>query len=358
MVSTVATVCIRRHALFCAMLLTASSASAQEPPFNTFERPSRFSVAWPKNYLFEGDPSAALYLWSSSIALRALQNQDVWSRHSKCLGLDFGLTVPLPGKDATGCTFVVVPHFVIRQMEDSSAAVKPPSFNPYFEWTSYRMSKPAPVGLLTYTRLKLAHYSDGQAGCTYVGDTLQGKDKPCGRPPTVTSDIPNTDDGDFSTSFAEPGIGVGIFGLTEGQLGWSLTLDLAPMFHATEKNWASFVPGAMTAEQLRTYGSREFTTELKGLYWHEPTGTALQFSLLHNWADRAAGFEGWRSDVSIGLTFQPLFGFGVFARRSRGYDYYNIGYGQSVNDHVRLSIEFNPSLGRRRVNFDDSYRAP
>lgn len=351
-------------ALFCALPACAVPATGQEAPFNTFERPSRFSVAWPEGYLFEADPAAALYLWSSTSALRALENQAAASQRSRCLRLDSWLTILLPSGDAAGCTFVVVPHFVIRQMEDSSAAVKPPSFNPYVEWTSYRMAKPRPlrffrssphVGLLTYTRLRLAHYSNGQAGCTYVGDTLQGKDEPCGRSVGVTADVPNTDDGDFSTSYAEPALGLGVFGLKQGQMGWYLILDVAPAFHATQSNLASWAPGSMTRHQLRTYGNRELTGELRAMYWIEPLGAAAQATLLHNVADRRTpGFGRWRSDASVGVTFQTLFGFGVFARRTRGYDYYNIGYGRSVDDRTRLSIEFHPAMGRRRINFDDS----
>ena len=333
------------------------TARAQEPAFNAFERSSRFSVAWPKGYLYEGDPAAAIYLWSGSTALRAVANQDVHSRRSNCGYLDRAAP-PLHGRTATGCTFVLVPHFVIRQMEDSSAAVKPPSFNPYFEWTSYRMSPPAPIGFLSYLRVRLAHYSNGQAGCTYVGDTLRGKDEPCGRPASVTADVPNTDDGDFSTSYIEPGIGVGIYGLHEGQLGGYLLLDMAPTFHATKDNLGSRVPGAMNRGQLRTYGNHEFTGELRGMIEHSRTGLALHGALLHNWANRAQGFPSWRSDATIGITSQLLFGFGVFVRRSRGYDYYNIGYGRPVDDRPRLSLEFHPDMGRRRVRFNDSYIGP
>src|SRR5262249_30081293 len=121
--------------------------------------------------------------------------------------------------NTSGCTHAFVARFVIRQMGDSSAAVKPPSFNPYYEWTTYQLSLggnanaavTARPGLLQYWRLKLAHYSNGQAGCTYSGDVWVGKDSACTRPDSIKSDVLNTNDGDFSTSYAELGWAFGFF---------------------------------------------------------------------------------------------------------------------------------------------------
>jgi len=243
-----------------------------EHPFDVFERPSRVTVAWPKDYMYEGQPTIPAYLSSHANYMKALRNLDVGT-HSDCY-VKWPLSM-LPGHgnvEAYACTHTFTPCFVIRQMHVTSAAVKPPSFNPFYEWNTYRFSLDAPAygdyrkvhGTLSYFRLKVAHHSNGQAGCTYFGERWVSKDSACKAQPPVNRARPNTVDGDFSTSFVETAYALGLFGVNlDYSIDHYLAIEVAALQHATYAN-ILYLPGRMGADQKRTYSVNEITVRRAG----------------------------------------------------------------------------------------------
>ena len=372
-------------ALVAAAIFSAQVLDAQviAHPFDVFEQQSIISANWPDGYLYEGQPTVPFY-WHSSAGqlnrmgtLRAgvdtVGSDCSWGRLARALSLFRGEV------EAVGCTHIIVPRFVIRQLHDSSAAVKPPSFNPYYEFTTYRFVLPYSArrgvrdadsvyrdlgnadytklfGRLTYLRLKIAHYSDGQAGCTYVFDHYIHPDSvrynsDCA--PTIGfKDSINTTDGDFSTTYLEAGYGIGWFQIGhDNSLQWYFVADLSAIQHATYAN-AGWVPGAMTAEQKRTYGTNEIGVRLRYNTWFECVGTALDIDLMAN-KRFVTPYQGKRSEILMTTSFRKLWGAGVGARWSTGYDYYNLAYGRTVDRRVALVILFDRRSRSERFSFTD-----
>lgn len=355
-------------ALLIARDLHSQSTENPSPVFNWFEPISRVAAVWPDGYLYDAQPTAPLYLHSNAPGIFRLSKQTADYNRGGCGEINLGWWRPriapprLLGRgdrSALACTHVFVPRFHIRQLEDSSSAVSPPSFNPYYEFaiTQASLSGKAedPItsrkGGFAQLRLRLAHYSNGQAGCTYEGEERVDKDEPCipiGAPNPVRL---NTTNGDFSTTYLEVGYGFGGFGLhRDGSVRSMWQVDLSMTQHATQHNALQFLWGAMTESQRRTYGVNELGLQLRKrwLVFRPLCSSGSRFrgvsvDLEANGAvatKRADGFERERWDVVAGVSFARLQGLGLGYRLSGGFDPYNLAYGRRVDGRGALLIQF------------------
>jgi hypothetical protein len=121
---------------------------------------------------------------------------------------------------ASGSRLILSPMFVIRQLHDSSSAVRTPSFMPRLSYERFRVTRLDAVlvggsDLMPATpefnwtridgvRFTVAHHSDGQAGCFLEGQTpghgTFEADDCVGLPDTGKVRI-NRANGDFSTTY-------------------------------------------------------------------------------------------------------------------------------------------------------------
>jgi hypothetical protein len=246
----------------------------------------------------------------------------------------------------------ITPNFIIRQLEDSSAAVRTPTFNPKgtYQWIGYRKAvrqipdpndstkliwEPDNVNSWKHVDLRMldvqfAHYSNGQAGCFYerqlfvkVGDEYVcrwlGNDS--------TNRTINNSDGSFSTWYLRGGLGF--------ERMWGIdSLEAQVVRHAGVFLTAQWHIPAMTEEpQKPLYGDARIrgTLELEQFckkcwrmnwqalyYWDTAVGAASGIPASH-----------WVAETS--LSWEPLFGLGVFLRRHEGQDYYNIAFTKTLN---------------------------
>ncbi len=363
------------------MSCSPALASAQliRHPLDVLEVPSLVAYGWPDGYYYEGIPAAALYIHSNGRGISSLgttpANADA-SSGCRLAGLLRVISLHHDEVAATGCVHTFVPRFVIRQLADSSAAVKPPTFNPFYEWTTFRFMLPESArrstgdadysklsGHFDYMRLKLAHYSNGQAGCTYVNDEYVypdavKRDAICKPKPVLPDTVLNTRDGDFSTTYFETGYGKGIFKVGEsGTLQHYLLAEVAFIQH-THQEFLRKMFGAMSDEQRRTYGTREATLTVRGNYYSTALkGIALDGTGIVNHRFGSA-FGADRSEMVVTLSSAQLWGLGIGARWEAGFDPYNIAYGRSVDRRGALVLVFDRRTRSDRFKFTESQPQP
>lgn len=267
----------------------AARARAETRAFDLLERPTRLLVGWPRQYLFEAEPNLSIYLLSRATALSAIMAPKPPKTASS--GCWKGLYLPfrILGKDtrnaiATGCSLALTPRFVIRQQAESSAAVNPASFNPQLDLCIVRLRRRenAAHGTLHMAKIRVAHYSNGQAGCLYTHsvrplqeDGRADFSKPCVDFPNIPDSL-NLDDGDFSTTYTEFGYSYGWFGMDAKGigLGWILRGEVSAIAH---KLCPGF--GCISREQSRTYGTLEFPMSVSASRWSDRAG-GIQWPLL------------------------------------------------------------------------------
>lgn len=320
-----------------------SDLSAQDPrdrtadndlsdliPFAPFLSPSRFWILWPSTAYYEGDVAFPMHLWSRTDAIANVASTDTILR--QCLG---GRVQPLRTGDpsvrlvGTGCTFTLVPHFVIRQLSSNSAPVRTPTFNPYmeFNWHVIGYSRPTQRAVLQTIHVRLAHYSNGQAGCLL---TNQDPTRNCAKN-TAIGDTLNRVDGSFSTHYLEAGI----------SRAW-LRFDSRgteritfPRFSAAARWYPPGLEnaGGMDNDLADIYGRWTIAVS-NGYRVRQPRLGFLNFrtvSGIHVDAERAFGrpyqYKRWRGTAESYVAIPALYGAGVALRYAWGWDYYNIGFG-------------------------------
>ena len=345
----------------------AEPAKAPAPLFDWFANQNRISFGWPKGYIHEAQPSPTFFMHSNAPALELLATKPRGFARGGC-----ALYVMKPlmylvrsgiGKGGTSglaCTHAIVPRFVVRQLTDSSAAVKPSSFNPYYEYALTGLSLSgsntdavdARSGRLAIARLRVGHYSNGQAGCTYREQTQSQLGATCLPVVPVARKELNTDDGDFSTSYLQAGYGVGLFGLRkDGSLDHLGLIEFEYLKHFTQGGFAGWVPGSMTQSQQQTYGTWEINTRVTARKWLQKCtprwryfrGVALDFEANYSVApNRASQFTNYRWDATASFSWARLRGLGSGVRLNGGYDPYNISYGRTVDRRPAFVVVFDP----------------
>ncbi len=251
---------------------------------------------------------------------------------------------------------VFTPNFVIRQLQDSSAAVRTPSFNPKVTYQTFRLRKRADPGAgpnvnkwkwvdLQMTDFVFAHYSNGQAGCFYEDErfTRVGDRIFCLRPQNDTGPRAiNFSDGSFSTWYLRAGVG--------GERMWGFGGDDAPeTSHVAALISLQYnIPFLTEKPQRPLYGDWRVRGQAEyekllpipgGFVWR--FAGAIEQSLD---AGPSVPRTGW--SVETALTSERAFGFGPFVRYYSGQDYYNIAF---VNTLVAWQAGIMIKLDRRDI---------
>lgn len=255
---------------------------------------------------------------------------------------------------------ILNPMFRIRQLADSSAAVRTPSFMPRLsaEWlrvTRLGVTTTRPVvsysrANLSGVRLSLQHHSNGQAGCFREGfrplDARANECVPIAGADTTTVRI-NRANGDFSSTF----VNFMVHSTWMNRAGddrptWTLGaaagLDLHP----------PGIFGALSDEQRELYGGWRVRAQGEAS-WRSgvtcrdpgprPTSRRVACALAGRTritleGERAPRYPGdlarrirpavlpYRTSVELSHTIDTALGLGPFVRWHDGQDYYNIGF--------------------------------
>jgi hypothetical protein len=256
---------------------------------------------------------------------------------------------------------IITPMFRIRQLNDSSSAVRTPSFMPRAS-VEYLVAKrlsdaSGPPSNLRFSpvlvgggRLTIAHHSNGQAGC--FRDGFQPVDRhadvcvPRAGVDTTVVRL-NRANGDFSNSFVQGMVHGTVMNRAAGgkpthSFGLAAALDYHP----------SGIVGALSDEQRELYGGwrlRGFAEamqvvgndcedgEPRSRFWEAACFFRGKARVSAEY-ERAPENPGplarrvspailpWRAQVELSYAIAPLLGTGLFVRWHDGQDYYNIGF--------------------------------
>jgi hypothetical protein len=256
---------------------------------------------------------------------------------------------------------ILTPMFRIRQLNDSSAAVRTPSFMPRLSlerlWVS-RLGKATgmpnvplfPMVQLVGGRVTLAHHSNGQAGCFREGFVPVNKHSDECRPrPGFDTTVfrLNRADGDFSSTFVNVMLHYTL--MNRDDAGWATKTVGA----AASVDWhAHGLFGELSDEQRQLYGGWRVRGQIEGMLTSgvactdKKTRTSLEkvgcglrgrtrLTLEGERAPKAKGplasrispaILPYRESIELSHAFDALLGAGAFIRWHDGQDYYNIGF--------------------------------
>lgn len=316
---------MRTDRLWCAaaaaLILAAAPTPAQDLPRTpiVFLEKAHFSLGTPtgKNLLFEGQPTVHYFF-------RNRLSDQVWQRDG-----GWQWTVPVSAL------------FQVRMSDTTSMPVRTPSYRIRPLYVQLIRLRRAPGDRLAFSLLGFAagaaHYSNGQAGCTYLGfERTSGGDCAVTDPALAAQTRANTVDGDFSTSYVSlsanwrKGRLIG----SDEPVKWQYTVGAEFQAHPLDMK-----PGGINAEQAREWGQHQWS--LTGEYerritlwkWLRPiraivgdTGV-LRFAGLHE--QRFGGDVSSplnRTQLETSFVADRLESFGFFVRWHSGYDYYNIRF--------------------------------
>lgn len=341
--------------LIVAQALLAAFASAQvrpkavvlpetyekQPP-NLFLERAYFALGTPsgKNLLFEGKPAVHYHLFNGF-------SDKVWQKGELRQGWAFAWPISA--------------LFEVRMIDTVSEPVRTPSYrirpfnlqavkiSRYKDKLGYRM-----LGL----SVGAAHYSNGQQGCTYVGE-VRNEGGNCRPTEDDQGAIPrnNRFDGDFSTSYFSLGLNLrhGKLSNTSEPMKWQVTASTELQVHPI-----GLQPGGMNHQQARTYGQHQVSTtiDLERRFVGKQLACFPDFrqGVLRGTLQYESRFGGktalplQRASMEIAYTLDGASHVGVFLRHNVGYDYYNIWYDQRrpflsiglVWDVGRLDLLQNP----------------
>jgi hypothetical protein len=247
---------------------------------------------------------------------------------------------------------VVVPMFRIRQLKDSSAAVRTPSFMPsvFFERhylradTVPRIANSRKRQLRGFRdlgyRLGWTHHSNGQAGCFlagYVADSSGNPDRCTPGPRADTTGVRlNRASGDFSTTY------------------WSATAFSRWLSVETNQDERSAkevavgyqlhrfgIFGDMRPQQRALYGSHRLRIDVS--YRRRVGPLQARVDGLAEVAERTdPRITRWRAHVDLSVRVPGLLGTGAMVRILDGQDYYNIGFANR-RSRVLFGVVLDPS---------------
>jgi hypothetical protein len=302
-----------------ALAATTIGAPARAQPGSdapvVFLEKAYFSLLSPtgKNLLFEGQPTVHYFL-------RNTLADQVWQR-------DGGFQWTLP----------VSAVFQVRMTDTTSEPVRTPSYRIrplYAQLLWLQRPSDRTVYRLFGVSGGFTHFSNGQAGCTYLGFARNAAgDCVVSNGPLAALRQANTVDGDFSTSYwslaahwrdarqrraFEPMV-------------WQYSISLEGQLHPYDIS-----PGGMNREQAETWGHHEWLASAEYERRHA-TWSALRWLLGSTLVSRAAvahehRFGGPasvtldRTQYELSIVSDRAESVGAFLRYHRGFDYYNIQY--------------------------------
>ena len=232
--------------------------------------------------------------------------------------------------------FLVTPMFRIRQLSDSSAAVRTPSFMPSLRFEQHFLRADTiartpgsfsrelrhfdDVGY----RVEWSHHSNGQAGCFRAGYLPAPSGEPDDCTPAADADTSrvnlNRASGDFSTTYWGVTGFVRRVGVSANQEErWAAELGLGYQLH----RWGIF--GDMRDEQRALYGTHRGRVDARVRRVFGPVQGRIE--ALYELAEHTdPRIVPWRGHVDVSVRSPRTLGTGLFVRFLDGQDYYNIGF--------------------------------
>jgi hypothetical protein len=364
--------------------------------FRYLQPPSEFLFLWPKESLYEGTVSLPVPTWSRTEALtvaRADQRVNSWRN---CLRQEGEADRVRPysqqaaGNVRVGCSGTFTPRFVIRQLNEESAPVRRPTFNPHFKFDTYRftfrpstltkmrqldsVTRPIPsaaedsmvrrlIGDRHRVRMlagsvSVGHYSNGQKGCWHE---IAPNDSVC-RDRGVRGPL-NEDDGSFSVVFyAEPGVSLGRFMFAgDGTQRSAYLISTALRFHLVASHEQQRDYGRALARSRFEYRRYNVQGVLPGnrwfpWFWRRNVMRATVESEQAIARRGAGGVD--RGSAMLAIAYPALGGAGVMTKYSWGWDGYNIGFRRPVDRRLAFGVIVDHASGimlsdraRRRAIF-------
>lgn len=314
----------------CAGFATAGCATGRvTPPTHAFLE---------RNYVFVTPSDTSLMYEAQAVAHIFLVDQLADAQNT--------ITRDPTRKVASASRLYVSPMFRVRQLYDSSAAVRTPSFMPKILTYEHDWVGRAPVSVaapwlpfavdaawLAGYRITLAHHSNGQAGCFragFVPDDVHSTH--CHAPMGLDTSVIrlNRADGDFSTTYlslAAHGTKYWLPGtdIPRASVGGLVGLD----WHLPDP-----IPGALSSEQRALYGSWRLKGSVEGMTRRFLSGRTrvtiegeLAPAVAANLQSRLEEpITNYRWSVELSHSSEWLLGAGPFIRWNDGQDYYNIGF--------------------------------
>jgi hypothetical protein len=263
---------------------------------------------------------------------------------------------------ATAWRVIFSPIFRLRQLNDSSAAVRTPSFMPRLmierDW-AHRSPRSVGSEPVEYGRIRIhtlqagiQHHSNGQAGCFRQG--FRERDahvSECVAVPGADTSVIrlNRANGDFSTTLI-----VVNYTFTTARTQHS---DEIPSYQysltAGYEHHPSFLFGSMSPEQRELYkphrGRLKADYELAVGTFHPRLAAEYEIAprveerLQARMEQRILNYR-WAVDASV--SSDRLLGAGLFVRYNDGQDYYNIGF---VSRRRVFSVGVLLDVGGRRI---------
>jgi hypothetical protein len=358
-----------RIAIFSAFLILSTACAARINPndeitFQPDARPSYFWAVPPAKALYEGDISVPITLSSRTSAITDASYRADASRPFDCFTSAFrDANNPTKRETGTriGCTVRLVPHVVVRQLAGGSVPVRTPTFNPTFDYTHFLAwygdglvgamksidqdkkdlgGGPYSARILSI-RTSLAHYSNGQEGCTFV-NCEQG----------APNDELNTTNGSFSLNYFELAGGLSFLKFDgEGtQRGSQTSIKGSARVHLPGPL------GGIASDLRRSYGwgILGLGGELRLFIPHRRVRGVAQLSSGYEFAlERGRSGNDGRFEAGASYSLFALGGLGVAVRYIHGWDYYNIGFGRQLNHKITVGLTIDHSVG---IALSDSAR--
>lgn len=245
-------------------------------------------------------------------------------------------------------SLMLTPAFVIRQLDDSSAAVRTPTFNPRLQFQYLWVRKTLDPGVsgvhakdprkwkhvdAPIIDVMFAHYSNGQAGCFYEGQQFQRSESdgdfhcvwPSGMEPA--SKKINESDGSFSTWFLRGGAGYQRMWVDGPRAGTPIKGRIGMLV-----SYRYHFPFLTEDPQAPLYGDHRWRVDLEAeLHRYDCLAGAWRFAVVGERANAAHDYPRNRLSLELSRSLTSLYGLGAFARIHRGQDYYNISFSHRLN---------------------------
>lgn len=320
--------------------LPPAEATIDPPPPRTpavFLEKAYFSALSPtgKKLLFEGQPTVHYYFWNRL-------SDSVWQQNG---GPKWVLPVSV--------------LFQVRMSIAHSMPVRTPSYRirPIYVQRFLLRRNRTPTFNLYALSAGLAHYSNGQSGCTYLGfEQTDGGDCLVSDSALAAQRQTNVTDGDFSTTYITVGANWRrgrlvnpSKGVLRDQIRQQVTLSAEGQIHPI-----GMKPGGINREQAQQWGQHQWSVSadyehrvVPGSKWGIRSlgfGSGyVRFQALYE--QRFGGHAPSRIDrvqLEAAYVGERMEGFGGFLRWHSGYDYYNIQF-QNRDRFLAFGLTWDPS---------------
>ena len=253
----------------------------------------------------------------------------------------------------------------VRQLnsDSTSSPVRTPSLKPRITFHRRSLTRLTPTVVdpahppidararLTVIQLSVAHYSNGQSGCTFLDENpapVAECADPTPTPPSASRGL-NTRDGSFSTQYVRLQWNSRTFQWQRREpWGWDWEFGAGVDWHLP-----SFIPGALEDDLRDLYGSVRAQGEVAWTNrwnWtqfgrdHAMRGQ-VRF-LMEPVFVRPPGIPWFSGALEGFIGFDQWSGGGLFVRYHWGQDYYNIAFAREY-EMVQFGLTFNSDRGRR-----------